>query len=207
MSTYHYANSPDPSTVMPADARAADRQDVSALPSGYTTLRQCCMICAHAVVDGPNDLMRLCELTRRHVSARYWCDRWQCIASDAAGQSEADLLAACLEHLRACCYYCATPENHTAIGSGRITVRGTYAHLHGDVRGQPQLPDLLILARDRAGVMRALCVELKAVGKRGGEPRYQTGQREMIDGGYWVECRTLDGFRSALAEWEKGGVA
>jgi hypothetical protein len=177
--------------------------------SGSCTIRECCALCRHSV-DAGHEWVRRCELRKREVSARYWCVDYKPAASDAYrgteqaahdGRREADLLADCTAHLRGQSYYAATPDNHAAIGSGRIHVRGTYVHLHGDLRGQPQLPDLVVFAA--AADCRALLVELKAEGPRGGQPHYQPGQREMIGGGFWTECRTLDGFKAALAAWER----
>ena len=109
-------------------------------------------------------------------------------------------MADCTAHLRASGYYAATPDNHAAIGTHRIHCNGVYIHLNGDLRAQPQLPDLVVLAWYER---RALLVELKTEGPRGGAPHYQPGQREMIAGGFWTECRTVDGFRAALAAWER----
>ena len=75
--TYHYANTPDPSTVMPCDQRAAERQDVSALPAGYTTLRQCCGLCSLWEARAPGADAGMCLADASDRGLHDWCDWWE----------------------------------------------------------------------------------------------------------------------------------
>ena len=55
------------------------------------------------------------------------------------------------------------------------------------------LPDLMIYSPD---MRRCLPLELKTASV------YQDGQREMIDGGRWIEARTLEQVALRVREWE-----
>ena len=57
----------------------------------------------------------------------------------------------------------------------------------------PTMPDLAVLNRV---MTRCILVELKV------EDRYQPGQRDMIDNGFWLEARTLDGLIKIVTDWE-----
>ena len=70
--------------------------------------------------------------------------------------------------------------------------RGWFGHLTESERN-PLMPDLLILS---AGMRRCLMIELKVRGV------YQPGQREHIEAGRWIECRTLEDFVVTVTEWE-----
>ena len=74
-------------------------------------------------------------------------------------------------------------------------VKGFFGHipdLKRTAKGNIFLPDLPVF--DFFG--RCLLVELKVWNQ------YQPGQKEMIDAGLWVECRTVERFGDVLSEWE-----
>lgn len=71
------------------------------------------------------------------------------------------------------------------------SLKGFHGHVT-EARKNAFMPDLFIY--DLAG--RCLLVELKVSDK------YQPGQKEMIDAGLWVECRTPERFGEVLSEWE-----
>ena len=89
-----------------------------------------------------------------------------------------------------------TAENLAGAGSFDIWFAGWFGHWPSAKRN-PIMPDILILD---AGMSCALCIELKV----GQKPAYQPGQRESIEAGRWVECRTLDAVMVAVAAWEAG---
>lgn len=74
--------------------------------------------------------------------------------------------------------------------------RGWFGHLV-DAERNPLLPDLMIWDKD---MIHFVGVELKT------RNRYQRGQKEMIEMGCWVECRTLDDLKREIELFEKWTV-
>ena len=104
-------------------------------------------------------------------------------------EPEANLQAACESVLDRFGYLRLTATN--AEKAGAPYVRGFYGHLPRAI-GNPLMPDLFVLHVRRP----ALLVELKT------RMKYQPGQREMIDSGWWREVRSEEEFRAVLVEWE-----
>jgi hypothetical protein len=71
---------------------------------------------------------------------------------------------------------------------------GWYGHLNETERN-PLMPDLWIFAQPN--VRPPLLVELKV------RNVYQSGQKEMIARGMWIECRTLAEFAETVLNWSK----
>ena len=82
----------------------------------------------------------------------------------------------------------------TADNAAMANSRGWFGHWP-EARRNPLTPDLLIWDRTMG---RCLAVELKV------RDVYQSGQREMIGRGAWVECRTLEAVALAVQAWEAG---
>lgn len=78
--------------------------------------------------------------------------------------------------------------------AGRATV-GYFYHLN-DARNNHLLPDLMIF--DLRG--NCLLVELKTERTA---TRYQPGQREMIEQGFWVQANTFEEFCLLVMEWRR----
>lgn len=76
--------------------------------------------------------------------------------------------------------------------AGRSTV-GYFGHLAKPI-GNPLMPDLFIF--DLRG--RCLNIELKV------RNVYQSGQREMIESGFWKQATTFEQFVEIVKKWEQG---
>lgn len=78
----------------------------------------------------------------------------------------------------------------TASTAGRGE-RGYFGHLAKPI-GNPLMPDLFIFGLDG----RCLLIELKT------RNVYQTGQKEMIDAGFWKLATTFSEFVQIVKDWE-----
>ena len=94
-------------------------------------------------------------------------------------------------------YIRMTAKNAELARAGHVHgLRGWYVHLN-QPRGNCFLPDIVVF--DMNGCV--LLVELKR------QNRYRPGQREMLEMGQWLECRTLQQFADTLAAWAERGTA
>ena len=94
-------------------------------------------------------------------------------------------------------YWRATARNVeivTCTVSTSWPISGWFAHWTGKTatKGAPFMPDLLIWTWSR----RPLWIELKA------RNEYQPGQREAIEAGWWIECRSVADVEAAVRRWE-----
>lgn len=69
--------------------------------------------------------------------------------------------------------------------------RGWFGHV-ARAKGNPLMPDLFVFRRSAP----PLLMELKV------REKYQRGQREMIEMGWWLLIRDFDEFVQALVDWE-----
>ena len=83
---------------------------------------------------------------------------------------------------------------HNAVTVIEQAPAGFFAHLV-KAKGNPFLPDLVIMRRDRP----QLLVELKV------RKYYRPGQKAMIEAGWWHEAWTVEEFRQILDGWEQKG--
>lgn len=110
--------------------------------------------------------------------------------SKADVRAEKQLQADCEGILSVRGYQRLTAHNAATIGDRECL--GWFGHL-AEAKRNPLMPDLFIFSESTHD---ALLVELKV------RDHYQPGQREMIQRGCWLECRSVDEFRRALNEWE-----
>jgi hypothetical protein len=133
---------------------------------------------------------------------------WESVAGDAgvAGTysgRERGLQAEC-ERLLGLAGYARMTAEHATIAQrvramgGEGPFRGWFGHLNKAGKNA-LLGDLVITNAD---CRRCLFVELKRGDRR---PRFQPGQREMIEIGAWVLVQGIGQFAGVMVEFEKGG--
>ena len=94
-------------------------------------------------------------------------------------------------------YWRATARNVEIVTRTALRASvGWFAHWPGKTatKGAPFMPDLLIWTWTRP----PLLIELKA------RNEYQPGQREAIEAGWWIECRSVAQVEAAVRRWENG---
>ena len=107
-------------------------------------------------------------------------------------KAEKELQALCENWLNLHGYLRLTPDN----AQRKEKPKGWYGHLVVAERN-PFMPDLFIFAIDPKP---PLFIEFKL------RDAYQPGQKEMIEAGFWTECRSFEHFLVKLVAWEKWSI-
>lgn len=108
-------------------------------------------------------------------------------------KQEKELQTLCENYLNQRGYFRLTWENVQHAVSEDVSLSGWYGHLY-ECKRNPLMPDLFIF--DTCNTKAPLLVEFKI------SNQYQPSQRELIDIGFWKECRTFEEFENMLRGWE-----
>ena len=108
-------------------------------------------------------------------------------------KTEKQLLTLCENWLRLNGYLRVTAHNAEYAVERDFNLRGWFQHSVNNKRN-PLMPDLVVW--EAMNTRPPLLIELKVAN------RYQPGQREMINMGFWHELRDFEAFVVMVREWE-----
>ena len=139
---------------------------------------------------------------RQQRTYSYWPEVWLLEAAlsrkvSRSRGTESELQKTCERFLELRGYRRMTADSAVAEhGRSSSRLRGWFGHV-ARAKGNPFMPDLFVIRRNA----RPLMVELKV------RDKYQPGQLEMVEMGWWILVKSFDEFISALFAWEHGHIA